>query len=809
MEHNYNSFDLFLVLLSYLIAVVSAYNVMTLAGTLSSSQGRNRAWLIYGAIVLGLGIWSIHFVGTMAEATPIPVTYDLTLILLSVAVGVGASFVTLYLVGQGTLTRPRLHIGACVIAAGITSMHYIGMEAMDVEVHYDPIYFVLSIVVAIFASFAALWLSFYFIKNKKYSKVWYLKKLGGALIMGANISGMHYIGMMGTEYNFDQIHPARYGLQLNQTWLGYLISGGALLTLGLSLIGLYISSRFSNQEMEMQEQERWYKSLYENNQDGVISVNLNHYIIGFNPAAERILGVKEAELKNKYIEAILPFFDPAERERMREMYIKSVKGEKLSYESVTYNSEGSRIHLQMVNVPVIIDGKVTGHYIIARDVTFEKQVQERNQFLAFHDDLTGLPNRRMFNNVLADLIDERSSEPLSFAVMVMDLDRFKLINDSIGHLYGDLLLKEMSKRIVQSTMDKKVVIGRIGGDEFSILLLEYTDEKDASDVAKRMMTAISHPYHIQGSDYYVSASIGIAVYPAHGTDAIQLMKNADTAMYEVKKNGKDGYHFFSCELNDRVLERIEMEADLRKALERGEFLLHYQPQIRADAGTIIGVEALVRWNHPVKGMLPPGLFVPVAEDTGLILELESRVMYEACRQMREWHDAGGPLISVAVNLSSRQFYHSNSLTQQIKDVIEKTGLEPKYLELEITESLMMDPEVSSGILKELAGLGIKISLDDFGTGYSSLSYLKKLPINKLKIDRSFIQDIAHNDNDKAIVASIIDMAHHLNLKVIAEGIETKDQLDILSLHNCREVQGYYFSRPLSASELESNYLVQK
>ncbi|WDH82366.1 bifunctional diguanylate cyclase/phosphodiesterase [Paenibacillus urinalis] len=805
MEHNEHSVDQLLVLFSYLIAVVSSYNVLTLAGTLNRSKGANRAWLVYGAIVLGLGVWSMHFVGTMAGSTHLTVTYDLTLILASVVVGIGASFVTLYLVANESLSRTRLYLGASIIAAGIASMHYMGMEAMDVDIYYNWVYVVLSVLVAFLASVAALWLSFYFVKHPKYTKSWYYKKLAGALVMGAAISGMHYIGMLGSEYDMNPIHMDQSGVLLDQIWLGYLIAGGAMLTLGLSMIGLYVSRRFSHQEMEKQEQERWYKSLYDNNQDGVISVNLNHHIIGFNPAVERITGVAEEELKNRHIEEILPIFHPGEQERVREMYKKSVAGEKLSYESVIYNRSGSRVDLNMVHVPVIIEGKVTGHYIIVRDVTNEKQVRERNQFLAFHDDLTGLPNRRLINNVLADLIDRENSESQPFALMVMDLDRFKIINDSLGHLYGDLLLKEISKRIVHHTTDKNVVIGRIGGDEFSILLLDYTHESDAAELAERLMAVISEPYDMKGNNYYVSTSIGIAVYSVHGRDAIQLMKNADTAMYEVKKNGKNGYRFFSCELNAQVEQRVELEADLRRALERGEFLLHYQPQIRADDESIIGVEALVRWNHPTKGILPPGLFVPVAEDTGLIMELESRVLYEACRQMQSWHESGAPLISVAVNLSSHQFYHS-SLTQQIKDVIEQTGLEAKYLELEITESLMMNPEVSSGVLKELANLGIRISLDDFGTGYSSLSYLKKLPINKLKIDRTFIQDIAHNDNDKAIVASIIDMAHHLNLNVIAEGIETKDQLEILSQHNCREVQGYYFSRPLPASELERVYL---
>lgn len=425
------------------------------------------------------------------------------------------------------------------------------------------------------------------------------------------------------------------------------------------------------------------------------------------------------------------------------------------------------------------------------------------EYQALHDELTGLPNRRMFQQALSSAIESYQETHESFAVFLLDIDRFKMINDSLGHTYGDRFLQEVSRRIHSSTKDLPVTIARLGGDEFT-LILEKASTESAEALAHRLVKAIEVPYRLNHHDYYVSASIGIAMYPFHGENGEQLLKNADTAMYEVKKNGKNGYQFFCKILDDHLIWNIELESDLRKAEQRQELELYYQPQFQAGTCSVTGVEALVRWRHPTRGLLTPGHFIPLAEETGLIYEIGTWTLQEACRQLKEWHDAGGPLIPVSVNLSSRQFHQPNLVTY-IRGILEKTGLEPQYLELEITESMMMDAGVSARILRELHEFGVKISLDDFGTGYSSLSYLKQFPIHKLKIDRSFIADITQNTSDQAIVATIISMARHLNMEVIAEGIETKGQLDFLLKNSCKEVQGYYFSRPLPAKEVEAAF----
>ncbi|WP_248278192.1 bifunctional diguanylate cyclase/phosphodiesterase [Paenibacillus sp. SZ31] len=808
IQHGMGSHDNVLVLISYLIAVAASYNVLDLTSRINKASGRSRwLWLCFGAIVMGMGIWSMHFVGMMAMSLPFPVSYDLVIVLISVAVAIVASLVALLVVSRQRLSLLQLLGGACLFALGIVLMHYIGMYAMQVEIRYDAMYVVLSVVIACAASITALWLSLYFLKSGTRHDVW--KKVGSALIMGGAIAGMHYTGMMAVHIESD-MPPNRVisslNMLLDQKRLAYFISMGTLFTLGLSLVSLYISRLFSKQESEKKENEKWYKSLYEHNQDGIISIDLHMRIVGINPAAARIGGIKEKQLKDQSVSALLTMVVEEDRERIRHMFGRATDGEEMKYETVIYSTNQERVELGVVLAPVIVDKQVVGNYIIMKDITDEKRVKVRNYHLAFHDELTGLPNRRMFNQRLSETMESHRYEQKQFAVMVLDLDRFKVINDSLGHIYGDLFLQEMSRRIKDELNGEDVTVARMGGDEFAILVHQYTNLGDITRLAERIIQAIAKPCYLKESEFYVTGSIGIAVFPDHGQDAVELLQHADTAMYEVKKNGKNGYQFFSAALHHELRERMILENDLRKALDRGEFVLHYQPQIQTSEVSMIGVEALVRWNHPTRGLLYPGTFISVAEETGMIIELGNRVLREACVQMRNWHDAGGPLIPVSVNLSSQQFHQSN-LVEQVRQILFETGLSPQYLELEITESMMMDAIASIEILNQLTELGIRISLDDFGTGYSSFSYLKMFPIHKVKIDRSFIQDIAVNHSDRAIVSTMITMAKQLNMDVIAEGIETKGQLDILTEQDCNEVQGYYYSKPLPADEVEQIFFL--
>ena len=432
-----------------------------------------------------------------------------------------------------------------------------------------------------------------------------------------------------------------------------------------------------------------------------------------------------------------------------------------------------------------------------------KLAEDRIQFMANHDALTGLPNRT--------LLDDRLSQALFYAqryerwvtVAFVDLDNFKDINDSLGHNAGDELLKAVAKRMVACLRATDTVV-RLGGDEFVILL--FDQPKNANVVSaslQKIQAAIAEPVQVDGHTLRVTGSFGVANYPDDGTDADALLANADAAMYRAKEIGGDNFQFYTPELNARVHEKFLLQEELRNALARSEFVLHYQPQVDLRTGRVFAVEALIRWNHPTQGMLSPINFIPMAEETGLITPIGDWVLHEACRQNKAWQDAGLPPMTVCVNVSARQF-KDKSLVGRVVSALHDSGLEAKYLELELTESvIMLDVEQAVAMMSALQGLGVHLSIDDFGTGYSSLSALKNFPVVRLKIDKSFINDLATNDNDKAVASAVISLAKKLNLRVIAEGVETDEQLAFLRENNCDEMQGYHFSRPIGARELEA------
>lgn len=804
MDHSlHGTYDTFLVILSYLIAVAASYSALDLAGRVNMSKGKNRLlWLIFGAISMGLGIWSMHFVGMLALTLPIQVLYHTELVILSVVFAILVSSIALLTVTRNKLEVKQLIIAGLLMAAGISGMHYTGMEAMIIDISYDVFYVVLSVIIAGTASFAALWLLFYFRRDQ--SRFAYLYKLGSALIMGAAIAGMHYTGMIAAQFHFSHDIVNDSQMQLETGTLAYIIAVATFLLLGFTLFGVFINKRFSHKDSVIQENESWYRSLYKNNEYGIISIDTSGKIMNMNPAITKIGGFRAEDYINQPISTIRSILAEEVRDPTKTWYDQSFELMPKSYETVLVHPSGRRVELSVMNVPVEIQGQVVGNHLIIKDITEENQVKKKIRHQAYHDELTGLPNRRKFYDKLNQAIDLHDGEASAVAVMVLDVDRFKMINDSLGHMYGDQFLQGVSERIVKCAEEYQAVVARMGGDEFTLFCKTGADGAEAESLAERIIDVLKLPFHLKDNDFYISASIGTALFPDHGTDAVDLLKKADAAMYQVKKRGKNGHQFYSPELDVQLLKNIGLESDLRKAIERNELELHYQPQFHAVTNRMIGVEALVRWKHPEKGLMSPGLFIPIAEETGMIFEIGTWVLREASRQMKQWHDEGGPQIPISVNLSSQQFHQPN-LVMYIKNILEETKLAPQYLELEITESMMMDPAVSISILHELNKIGIRISLDDFGTGYSSLSYLKKFPIHKLKIDRSFITDITQSSSDKAIVAAIISMAQHLKLDVIAEGIETKDQLDVLTENDCQEIQGYYFSRPLSAQDVEDKF----
>jgi diguanylate cyclase (GGDEF)-like protein len=436
-----------------------------------------------------------------------------------------------------------------------------------------------------------------------------------------------------------------------------------------------------------------------------------------------------------------------------------------------------------------------------------KRYQEELERQANYDGLTGLPNRHLLHDRLRQTVaEQRHVRPVT--VVFIDLDHFKFINDSMGHNAGDELLCQVAERLQGSVRDSDTV-ARLGGDEFVVILNEQPREDVVFRAMQRILTRIAEPIHVNERELHVTCSAGISLYPQDGADVETLLKNADAAMYRAKAQGRNNFQFYTSEMNRLVNERLTLEHDLRRALQRGELLLHYQPRINLESGLVDGVEALVRWMHPERGLILPDSFIQIAEETGLIVQLGEWVLQQACEQSRAWKAARLPRVAMAVNLSARQFREEN-LVKRVAKIVRETGLKPGDLEMELTESLIMhDAELAIATLRELKALGVRLSVDDFGTGYSSLSYLQRLPIGTLKIDKSFVQGIGGVDPDAGVLAhAIISLGHSLHLKVVAEGVETEAQLAFLKQHRCDEAQGFYFARPLPPEEC-ARFLAQR
>jgi diguanylate cyclase (GGDEF)-like protein/PAS domain S-box-containing protein len=470
---------------------------------------------------------------------------------------------------------------------------------------------------------------------------------------------------------------------------------------------------------------------------------------------------------------------------------------------VNRRKDGTTYTEEMTITPVTRDvGNPANRYFIAikQDITQRKATEKQVQFLAYYDALTGLPNRTLLQDRLSKALAGARRQRSKVALLFFDLDGFKIINDSLGHSVGDLLLQEVAERLKKWAREQDTV-ARLGGDEFLIMLTHVKDAADAAVAAERLMDAMTAEFLVQGRSLSIGCSVGISIFPEHGADGETLIKNADAAMYSAKENGRNRFQFFTDDMNAEVVERLTLENSLRLALDRRELFLMYQPQMDIASGRITGLEALLRWQHPELGLVPPDKFIRIAENSGLILPIGEWVLRTACSQARTWQDQGLPAVTMAVNVSAIQF-RQEGFCELIGKVLEETGLAPQYLELELTESLLLaNADVNLSVVRELKAMGLTLAIDDFGTGYSSFSYLRQFRVSKLKIDRVFIRDVALNPDDATITTAIISMAKSLRLKVIAEGVENEAQMSFLRAHQCDEIQGYYFSKPLSVDKV--------
>ncbi|MBC2693402.1 MULTISPECIES: putative bifunctional diguanylate cyclase/phosphodiesterase [Pseudomonas] len=668
-----------LVLISLCVAILASYTALDMAGRIATTKGRAaHLWTVGGALAMGVGVWSMHFIGMLAFSLPIDLGYDFGITALSLLIAILSSGFALWLVSQPQLPAWQLGFGALVMGAGISAMHYTGMAAMRMTpgIDYDPSLFGASLLIAVGASAAALWIAFRLRQNTPYVR---FARGGAAVVMGLAIVGMHYTGMAAARF-------------ADGSFCGAAIDGLS----GKGLDNLVLVTTLA-----------------------VLSIALLTSIL------DARLEARTAELANS---------------------------------------------LTLAN----------------RELTQ----------LALHDTLTGLPNRVL----LADRIDQAmlmvQEQSGCFALMFIDLDGFKPVNDAFGHHMGDQLLREVSVRL-REDLRSQDTLARIGGDEF-VLLVQLHEPDDALRLAARQVGLISRVFRVGEHDLQISASIGIAVYPGNGHTAQELLMNADAAMYHAKGAGKNGYRFFDVSMNNDARRQLQLLQDLRNAVEQDQFRLHYQPKFDASNGQPVGAEALLRWEHPTQGMLLPDKFIELAEKTGLIIPIGDWVLNEACRQMRLWHLQGYTHWRIAVNLSALQFCHTE-LVHSVAKALATHGLPANSLTLEITETTAMsDADASMTVLKQLSEMGVDLSIDDFGTGYSSLMYLKRLPANELKIDRGFVRDLERDSDDAAIVSAIVALGQALGLRIVAEGVETDMQQDFLTQLGCDSLQGYLLGHPLPA-----------
>ena len=537
--------------------------------------------------------------------------------------------------------------------------------------------------------------------------------------------------------------------------------------------------------------------------DAVLSTDASGMVTYLNKVAQAMIGWGD-EAVGRPLSEVFRVVDAATREPLPALVETAMRDDEalhLPANSVLIRRDGKEADIEDSIAPIHDRlGRLTGAVIVFHDVSETYRLSRRISHMAQHDDLTDLPNRVVFGGQLSGAIELARRRGGQLAVLFLDLDNFKHINDSLGHTVGDELLKVIARRIGACVRTSDMVC-RLGGDEFVALLPEVRHAEDAARVAEHILAEVRMPCLFTGHDLHISVSIGISVFPGDGDDADSLMKNADTAMYHAKATGRDNCQFFSHQMKLRAVERQSIEEDLRHALERAELRLVFQPKVDLGSGRIIGAEALVRWQHPTRGLMLPGQFIEIAEDCGLIVPIGRWVLREACREARALGDGGSPIEQLAVNVSAQEL-ESRDYVAQLLSILAETRLDATRLELEITESsLMRRPEASTLTLQALRRAGVRLAIDDFGTGYSSLSYLKHFPIDTLKIDRSFIGDVERNEDDSAIVGAIIAMGRILRLRVVAEGVETRAQLDFLVRQGCAQAQGYYFSRPVPAVEL--------
>jgi diguanylate cyclase (GGDEF)-like protein/PAS domain S-box-containing protein len=542
--------------------------------------------------------------------------------------------------------------------------------------------------------------------------------------------------------------------------------------------------------------------------DAVVSTDLSGKVTYLNAVAEDLTGWSLNDAMGRPLESVFQIIDATTREPAQNPMTQAIQDNKagvLTPNCVLVRRDGTESAIEDSAAPIHDRrGRVTGAVMVFHDVSVSRELTLRMSYLAQHDSLTDLPNRVLLNDRLNEAICLSSRYQRKLAILFLDLDHFKHINDSLGHIVGDLLLQSVARRLFTCVRSSDTV-ARQGGDEFVVLLWEVRHAQDAAVTATKILEALRKPHHIHGHELRVTGSIGIATFPDDGVDVETLMKRADSAMYRAKENGRNGFEFFGSPMSSKAIERQLLEASLHHAIERQELVLHYQSKLNLENSEVVGVEALIRWRHPQLGLVPAGRFISIAQDCGLIVPIGRWVLREACRQARAWQVAGLPPLGIAVNICAAELRAPNFVSD-VREILKETGLQPRYLELELTDSVLMDDSRSlPKMLRELKEIGVILALDDFGTGHASLTDLKGFAIDALKIDQSFVRDLATHEDGASVLTAMIAMGKNLNMQVVAKGVETRKQLEILQQYGCPQAQGFYFSRPAPALELRQSF----
>jgi diguanylate cyclase len=681
------SYNWYLVALSLVVAMLASYTTLDLTARIRSieAEGRRRFyWLLGGAMSMGTGIWSMHFIGMLAFRMPIELGYDVRITGLSLLIAVSISYFALHVVTSNDLSWRRLVVGGVMMGLGVAGMHYTGMAALRMQpgILYRPGLFWISIAIAIVASWAALWIAFTLRDNSQGHVL--LKRFGAGLVMGVAIAGMHYTGMSAAIFRSGSICSISNGV--STSWLAFAVTGSTLCILSVTLLVSILDTRFDMQAYRM------------------------------------------------------------------------------------------NASLEQANKQLLV--------------------------LATEDPLTGIPNRCSYMERVEQAIRQARTSGRPFTVMFMDLDGFKTINDSLGHSAGDKLLKAFSLKLIKCVR-RQDTVARLGGDEFVVLLEGLGLPQEVEPVARGVLERMQGDFRIDDTPLRVTASIGIATYPQDGDSVEALLKSADLAMYDAKQNGRNTYRFFDAAMSKASARTLQIYRGLGEALEKNQLSLAFQPKFGGLRQELVGAEALLRWKHPEMGDIPPMEFIPVAERTGQVVQIGDWVIAEACRQIRRWEAAGLPRVKVAINLSPEQLRQPNCV-ERVQAMVEAAGVEPERIMFEITETAAMrDAELMAEMIQQFQNAGFDIAIDDFGTGYSSMAYLQQFRVKQLKIDRFFTGGLdSDGEEGMAIVSAIIELAHSLQMVVVAEGVETGSQLIKLKELHCDEVQGFLLARPLNAGDFE-------